>query len=789
LRLALAALVTFLNNLFEMMVNSFPNPENPNTNKIAEHLVFSGQVQGVGFRPFVYRLANDYGITGWVRNELGQVSLHIQGKPQTLATFKHALLTQAPPLARPILQQCTAADVLALNQFEIKTSETDSPAAIHVPADYYLCPDCERELFDPGNRRYRYPFINCTQCGPRYTLITQLPYDRANTAMAEFTLCAACREEYLDPANRRFHAEPIACPECCPQLQYYAADVGLISDTAAALQQCVDDLRQGKIVAVKGIGGYHLMCDACNDAAILCLREYKPRPHKPLAIMFPLAGDDGLDMLRVTTELEPVNAALLSDPLRPIVLVPKGKTYNLSVHIAPGLNEVGVFLPYSPLHTLLLHDFQGPLVATSANISGEPVMTNNQEVERRLAHVAQAFLHHNRPIERPADDSVYRVIAKTPRPLRLGRGITPLEISLPQTMTVPTLALGGHMKNTLALAWGNRMVISPHIGDLDAPRSLEVFEQLVADLQTLYRVKAQRLLCDAHPGYASTRWAQQDGRTVNTVMHHHAHASAIAGEYAHESRWLMFTWDGTGYGEDGTIWGGETFYGDPAHWQRVASLRPFYLPGGDRAGREPWRAALALCWELKQDWQAPIANTEVLYKAWQQKLNSPQSSSVGRLFDAAAALIGICTQASYEGQAPMQLESLATLYEHAEAIDLPLIQDPDWLWRSDWSPLLPILLDSQYSREQRAAMFHASLARHVLHQCQHFTQIYGDFAVGLGGGVFQNRLLAETTINLLTAAGFRVYLPQAVPCNDGGLCYGQIIEQMFRDHEDDSNLQ
>ena len=764
------------------MATSLLHPTSNSTAQSAERLVLGGQVQGVGFRPFVYHLAQRHGVVGWIRNEMGRVIIHLQGPAQAMAKFKYDLLTQAPHLAKPVLEQSIPTNVSALARFTIETSNANTPVQIHLPPDYFLCPDCERELFNPANRRYRYPFINCTQCGPRYSLIKRLPYDRANTGMAEFTLCPACRQEYEDPADRRFHAEPIACPECGPQLQYFAEDAGLITDTQRALAHCVAALQQGKIVAVKGIGGYHLLCDARNDSAILHLRQRKPRPHKPLAVMFPWRGADGLAAIRDMTDLDPISAAQLRDPQRPIVLVAKGKTYTLSAHIAPDLHELGVLLPYSPLHSLLLHDFQHPLVATSANISGEPVFTNNQQVEQRLAQVADAFLHHTRPIERPADDSVYRVIAGKARPLRSGRGVAPLEMTLPQPVAMPTLAVGGHMKNTIALAWQDRIVISPHIGDLDAPRSLEVFEQVAADLQQLYRVKAQRIVCDAHPAYASSRWARQDGRGVSEVMHHHAHASAITGEHPQESRWLMFAWDGTGYGEDATIWGGETFYGQPGVWQRVASLRPFYLPGGDKASREPWRAALALCWETQQPWQAPVANSDLLYKAWQQRLNSPQCSSMGRLFDAAAAITGVCMQASFEGQAPMLLESLARQVAVDDSINISLTQDQDGVWRSDWAPLLTWLLEQQRSPGERAAIFHRSLAEHILQQCQQFANEHGEFAVGLAGGVFQNRLLSETTVSLLTGAGFRVYLAEQVPCNDGGLCFGQIIEQAYRDN-------
>ena len=332
------------------------------------------------------------------------------------------------------------------------------------------------------------------------------------------------------------------------------------------------------------------------------------------------------------------------------------------------------------------------------------------------------------------------------------------------------------MKNSIALAWGDRIVISPHIGDLDTPRSLEVFEQVCHDLQQLYQVQAKQLICDAHPGYASTRWVKQDGRPHHEVFHHQAHASAIAGEYHHEHKWLVFAWDGTGYGEDGTIWGGETFYGQPAQWQRIASLRPFHLPGGEKAGREPWRAALAVCWESQQDWQQQPDNTQLLYKAWLQRLNSPQSSAMGRLFDAAAALTGICHVASFEGQGPMQLEAIAMKSNQVDNIELSFDRDQQGIWRSNWSALLPMLLDGKRPAADRAACFHHSLAHHLLLQCQQFREQYGDFAIGLSGGVFQNRLLTELTFDLLTQADFRVYFSETIPCNDGGLCVGQVME-------------
>ncbi len=578
----------------------------------ARRWMLDGRVQGVGFRPFVYRLAQRHGLKGQVQNLAGQVEILAEGAESALAAFEAALLHEAPPLARPRILSSDAALAQGFAVFSIVASRSDVPARIHVPPDYFACDDCLRELRDPRDRRYRYPFINCTQCGPRYTLITRLPYDRPNTTLADFTLCPACRAEYENPLDRRFHAEPVACPRCGPALQYHAADGARIDDTVAALAATVAALRSGCIIAVKGIGGYHLMCDAGNATAVTRLRERKPRPHKPLAVMFPWRGDDGLDAVRESLRPDAIQAQLLCDPMRPIVLIPRRSDAALTHAIAPGLNEVGAFLPYSPLHHLLLDDFDAPLVATSANISGEPVLTDNAEVEARLPHVAEAFLHHNRTIARPADDPVYRVIAGRPRPLRLGRGSAPLELTLPFTLSQPLLAVGGHMKNTVALAWEDRIVISPHIGDLDAPRSLEVFEQVIGDLQALYQINATRIVCDAHPGYASTRWARRSTLPVQTVLHHHAHAGALAGEYPEVKNWLVFTWDGVGYGADGSLWGGEALHGTPGHWRRAASFRPFHLPGGERAGREPWRSAAALCWESGIAWQGTVADIDLV---------------------------------------------------------------------------------------------------------------------------------------------------------------------------------
>jgi hydrogenase maturation protein HypF len=746
----------------------------------ARHIVLSGKVQGVGFRPFIYRIATQYRLTGWVRNRVGLVEVHVQGRDENLARFVSEIFSHAPPLAQPVLQSDADVDPGAFDEFVILQSHEQGEADISVPADLFTCDDCLAELSTPSDRRYRYPFINCTQCGPRYTLIRSLPYDRANTSMAGFELCAQCRKEYEDPADRRFHAEPVACPECGPRLEFSTVQGDAVTGNEEALSAAVEALKDGRVIAVKGIGGYHLMCNACNDDAVEALRNNKPRPDKPLAVLFPAPIADPFDALGAGVELSSSDKAFLLHPARPILLVRKKPGSVLSDAIAPGLAEIGVMLPYSPLHHLLLNDFGGPLVATSANISGEPVLTDNAEVEKRLAHVAGAFLHHDRPIVRPADDPVFRTVAGKPRPLRLGRGFAPCELSLPFELEEPVLAVGAHMKSTVTLAWNNRAVISPHIGEMDSARSLVVFEQTIEDLQRLYNVKVEHLVCDAHPGYTTTRWANRQGLPVYRVFHHHAHAASSyyesrAGEA--EQPLVVFTWDGVGYGVDGTLWGGETLLGVPGQWQRVASMRPFHLPGGDRAGREPWRSAAAVCWESGHEFAAPTEDSALIFEAWRRRVNSPESTAVGRLFDAAAALTGVCTTASFEGQGPMELEALCeTLCSHIELT----LDKVDNLLIVNWGAIMPVMLDSTLSVNERASVFHASLAHAMLQQARAIRAEHGVNAISFSGGVFQNRVLTERALALLSGDGFDVHLPGLIPVNDAGISFGQVIEYLYQ---------
>jgi hydrogenase maturation protein HypF len=743
----------------------------------AVRLTLAGHVQGVGFRPFVYRLAKECGITGYVQNRLGEVDIVACGRHEVLRRFRDDLIRRAPPLSKPRIAKMLPIDTAAYTEFAIASSSEQADARIYVPPDYFMCDDCRHELHDPGDRRYRYPFINCTQCGPRFTLIERLPYDRPNTSMADFPLCADCEAEYLDPLDRRFHAEPVACPDCGPQLTY--VDAGNCDrEGHAALEAALDALHGGRIVAVKGIGGYHLMCDARNDRAVQTLRRRKHRPAKPLAVMFPLEGADGLDAVRRCAEPSPGEARRLTSPARPIVLVTRSEAAGLAAGIAPGLAEIGVFLPYSPLHELLLAEFGAPLVATSGNISGEPVLTDNTEATERLAAIADTFLHHDRRIVRPADDSVYRRISDRTRPLRIGRGLAPVELELPWRQPQPVLAVGGHMKGTVALSWDRRVVVSPHIGEMDSPRSLAVFEQAAADLQSLYGVAAERIVCDAHRGYTTHRWARAQSLPVDTVWHHHAHASALAAEADLTGDWLIFTWDGVGLGDNGTLWGGEALVGEPGNWNRAASLRPFRLPGGERAGREPWRSAAALHWECGEDWP-DCPDTKGLAKhGWQHGINCPQTSAVGRLFDAAAAIICGQRHVSFEAQGPMFLESLCQ--QRREPVDLPIVRDEDGVWRSDWQPLLAVMADAGLPPAMRAEIFHASLASMLLQQARTIRDDSAFGRVGLSGGVFQNRFLTEQATDLLQADGFRVVLAEKLPCNDAALSFGQVAELAAR---------
>lgn len=740
----------------------------------AERLSIGGRVQGVGYRPYIYRLAQQFQVTGWVRNNAGAVEIHAEGSAAHLEAFARAIFSTPPPTAQAHLVARTVVAAERRTVFSILSSVIDGIRQVSMPPDLAPCGDCITELCDPAARRYRYPFINCTQCGPRYTIIRDLPYDRINTTLADFKLCSDCRHEYADPLDRRFHAQPLACSVCGPALYWFTSEGGRAKE-AAALAAAVDALRSGLIVAVRGIGGYHLLCDAGSESTVLRLRDRKARPAKPLAVMVPWAGADGLAAARQVAKVGVREAASLLDASRPIVVVARNPQGPLCPSIAPHLREIGVMLPYSPLHYLLLRDFGRALVATSGNLGGEPVLTEPVETQRRLTQIADGFLHHDRPIARPAEDAVVRVVARMARPIRLGRGTAPLELIAPLPIDPPILAIGAHSKSCVALAWGRRVVISPYIGDQSSPRGRVVFEQVANDFQSLYGVKAERVAHDAHPDFPSSRWAQASGLPTLPIWHHYAHASALAGEYPSDAPMLCFTWDGMGLGPDRTLWGGEALLGQPGSWRRVASFRPFILPGGERAAKHPWRCALSLCWHEEVCWpEGEQRGGSLLRQAFDGQINSPSTTSVGRLFDAAAALIGVCLSTSYDGEAAMRLEALCE--QASPPVPLPLTRDAQGVWRSDWAPLIEPMRNTKNAKPVRAAQFHASLAHTLLEQALAVRGESGITRVGLTGGVFQNRVLTESAAALLDNAGFEVLMPQRLPCNDAAISFGQVIE-------------
>ncbi len=740
----------------------------------ARLIVVSGQVQGVGYRPFVLRLANRLGLAGTVRNAQGDVHILAEGDCGALAAFERGLVADAPPLARPRIAAVSPRTPGPHTGFAILPSAgaRAGRADVHLVPDVAPCADCLAEMADPGARRHRYPFTNCTQCGPRYTIVRELPYDRATTSMAAFPLCPRCRHEFGDPDDRRFHAQPLACPRCGPTLAFRPADAAAGAG-AEPVERCVAALRRGEIVAVKGVGGYRLMCDARSEGAVRRLRSRKGRPDKPLAVLFAQAGRDGLDAVRQAAELDPIAAAAMLGPSRPIVVCPRRPDSHLAPSLSPGCATLGAMLPTSPLDHLLADAFGGPLVATSGNLSGEPMLTDDGEAETRLAAIADAFLGHDRPIVRPADDPVLRVIAGAARAVRLGRGTAPLEIPLPHPLPEPVLALGGQQKIAIALGAGERAIVSPHLGDFGAPRTERLFRETVADFCALHGIEPRRIVCDAHPHYRSTRWARQQRLPRREILHHHAHASAIAGEYPGVARWLVFAWDAAGLGADGTLWGGETFHGAPGRWRRVASLRPFRLPGGERAARQPWRSAAALTFETRTRWTARNPAMALAHEGWRKGINAPTTSAVGRLFDAAAAFVLGLEHGSHEGHGPMLLEAVAA---PGCPVPLPRAQDADGIVRLDWEPLLPVLMDGALAPAERAGILHATLAAAVAGLARDLRRTMAFDAVGLTGGVFQNRRLAEDTLARLAADGIPALLPSQLPANDGGLAFGQLVE-------------
>lgn len=703
-----------------------------------------GVVQGVGFRPFVHRLAIAHGVSGFVRNDTDAVRVEAEG--EALDAFVEALRGGAPGEVRSI--DVRDLPTVGDTSFAIVESDPGGQRAMTIPADLAPCAECLAEISDPGARRYRYPFTNCTRCGPRYTIVEALPYDRANTTMRDFALCDECAREYRDPGDRRFHAEPIACPRCGPRL-------------ACDLERAAAAIANGEIVALKGVGGYQLLCDARSEAAVERLRTRKQRPAKPFAVMFP-----SLEQAREHAEVDDAAAHALLSPAAPIVIVPGRGT--LARGVAPTTRFVGAMLPSSPLHRLLLDAVGAPVVCTSGNLTEEPIATDDADAVARLGGIADLFVGHDRPIARAVDDSVVR----PPHVLRRARGLAP--VPLPRGGGPTVLALGAHLKSTVALAHGDSYVVSQHLGDLESLASRALLEQTVRDLCAFLGARPDVIACDLHPEYASTLFAERLSRELSVplerVQHHHAHVAACVAEYGLEGPVLGFAWDGAGLGDDGTIWGGEILLCEGARFERVAHLRPFALPGGDAAAREPRRAALGVLYEIfgERAFEMLPRFTDEEQRVLSKVLpRAPRTSSVGRLFDAVAAIVGLRDRCSFEGEAAMMLEEGAADGPY-DPYPLPITGRSRSRLHVDWEPLVrAILQDSDVATI--SARFHESLAV----AAAAIAERADVREVVLSGGCFQNVRLAARVRERLERAGHVVYSPAVYPPNDGGIALGQ----------------
>jgi hydrogenase maturation protein HypF len=716
-----------------------------------------GVVQGVGFRPYVHRLATELGLAGFVRNDARGVVVEAEGDAGAVAALLARLPAEAPPMAVVDAITPEAVPVRADAGFVIASSARDSTADALVPGDAATCEACLRELRTPGDRRYRYPFINCTDCGPRFTIVRGVPYDRPLTTMAGFAMCDRCAAEYHDPADRRFHAQPNACPDCGPRLDHPLDDV-------------IDALVGGAVVAVKGIGGFHLACVASDERAVAMLRSRKHREEKPFALMAP-----DLEAARRLVALGPVETALLRGRDRPIVLAPRRRDARLAAAVAPHSAELGVMLPYSPLHHLLLADVGEPLVMTSGNVSDEPIVYRDDDARERLAGIADLVLGHDRPIETRTDDSVLRVARGRPLPLRRSRGAVPSALALPVPAARHVLACGAELKSTFCVARGRRAWVSHHIGDLKNVETLGSFAEGVVHFQTLFAVTPEVVVHDLHPDYLSTTYAlSRDGVEHVAVQHHHAHLAACLAEHGETGPAVGAIFDGTGLGTDGTVWGGEILVGGLSGFQRAGHLWPVPLPGGDRAAHEPWRMACA--WRMAAGGDArPLPGVDpdrwrTVARMAETGTASPVTTSVGRLFDAVAALCGLRLEVSYEGQAAMELEAAC---DGAERGAYPLESVAGVL-----DPREAILaVDRDVARGLPAGVvatrFHHGLADATARACADLAADRGLDAVVLSGGSFQNRRLLERTSERLAAAGLRVLVPERLPPNDGGIAFGQ----------------
>lgn len=759
-----------------------------------------GQVQGVGFRPFVFRLADEFGLAGWVNNTADGVTIEVEGVPPQLIAFRQALYERLPPLARVDGEESTQIPPTGRTGFVIDASALGHGITALAPPDIATCGDCRSEIFDPANRRYLYPFTNCTNCGPRFSILEGLPYDRARTTMRRFRLCTTCEAEYHNPLDRRFHAQPNACPDCGPQLSLLTGDGRTVAVRQAALDEAAAALRDGLIVALKGLGGYQLLADTRNTAAVARLRERKNRPVKPFAVMMP-----SLAMARAYCAILPGETALLDSPAAPIVLVERRPAQAsapapLSALVAPGNAWLGVMLPYTPLHHLLLRQLNFPIIATSGNLADEPMAIDEAEALNRLHAIADLYLSHDRPIARAVDDSVQRLIMGRPMMLRLARGFAPLAIRLPkhgpsQTSAPVVLGLGGHLKAAAALTVGKDVLLGPHVGDLSTELARGAFERSVDGLVAVHGHKPAVIARDRHPDYHSSHFGSRlPGQTV-LVQHHLAHISACVAENGIEGPVLGVAWDGAGLGQDGTIWGGEFIRVEGTIARRLAHLRPFRLPGGEAAIREPRRVAFSLLFEIlgealidRSDLLpvAAFASNErrLLAAMLLRKLNTPISTSAGRLFDAVASLLGLVQISSFEGEAAIGLESLqnSSPRERRYRFDVRPAEASHPPLHLDWQPVIEGIV-RDVADGIRPSVIAGAFHQALIDGIADVASAIGECQIALSGGCFQNKTLAEGVIQELRARGFTPFWHRLVPPNDGGLAFGQAAWSVRLFHE------
>jgi hydrogenase maturation protein HypF len=731
-----------------------------------------GVVQGVGFRPFVYGLATGLGLTGLVGNDVDGVFAEVEGPDAAVSEFLERLERDAPPLARIERVSTTAMAPRQEASFVIAPSEAQGPRRTLISADTATCADCLRELADPADRRFGYPFINCTNCGPRFTIVRDVPYDRPLTTMAPFAMCERCAAEYHDPADRRFHAQPTCCPACGPRLAL-KDQRGLDQPSQNPLAAAAELLRQGRILAVKGVGGYHLAADAACEQAVAALRARKHREDKPFAVM---AAD--LAAAADLAEVDAVAAGLLTSPARPIVLLPRHPQANVATATAPGNRQLGIMLPYTPLHHLLLAAVTRPIVLTSGNVSDEPIAYRDDDARERLSGIADAFLTHDRAIHIRTDDSVTRTFRGRPTLIRRSRGYVPEPVTVTRRFPRPVLACGAELKNTFCLARGRHAFISHHVGDLENAETLRSFTEGIEHFGRLFDIEPEVVAYDLHPEYLSTKYALELDLPRQGVQHHHAHIASCLADNSEDGPVIGVAFDGTGYGPDGTIWGGEFLVASLAGFERAGHLAPVPMPGGAAAIRQPWRMAAAYLGDAHdldvrrrhQDrWPAVVALAE-------KGINSPLTSSAGRLFDAVAAILGVRDVINYEGQAAVELEQLA---DPGEAGAYPAgIEAGQGPFRASGADLLHAIVADLTARVPApviAARFHGGVAGLIEAGCLLLRDRHGLGTVALSGGVFQNLLLLRATVGRLEARGFRVLLHARVPCNDGGISLGQAV--------------